>query len=35
MIWYFIAGWISGVIGALMFGYAMSKKEKHDEHERS
>lgn len=26
MIWFFIAGWIAGVIGTLLFGYAMSRK---------
>ena len=30
MVWYFIAGWIAGVIGCLMFGYVMSKKVKNN-----
>ena len=31
MIWFFIAGWIAGVIGTLLFGYVYSKKEKSDD----
>lgn len=36
MVWFFIAGWIAGVIGTLLFGYAYSKKENaHGENKRS
>lgn len=36
MLWFFIAGWIAGVIGTLMFGRVMARRmDKDGENERS
>lgn len=34
MVWFFLAGWLAGVVGTLLFGYVMLKKDGHDD-ERS
>lgn len=33
MIWYFIAGFISGVVGTLMLGRHISKRLEENDHE--